>query len=1491
MCAYPSLHLPSVVLNRVEAPEEQQDEGAHDAHSEYFEVQIINSADFPLIIPHNTQVGVCEEVAEVREVAEDLATFEGAEAYVSALSGSRMGGEGESAGLNTFHSPKEDLQDFVVEDEDREPDTTPPSLLRLKELAKGLKLNQKQKEEFLALLERYQHVFAVNPSVPEEAGVTPHTIDLQPGTKPVFKHQYRMSGVKREEIARQVKEKLDAGMIQRSKSSFSAPVVLAPKHDGTWRFCVDYRELNKVTIPDKFPLPRIDDLLDKLGGNVFFSTMDLAAGFYQIPVAAEDRHKTAFATHEGLFEWVRMPMGLTNSPATFQRAMNLTLAGLNWATCLVYLDDIICFSRSFEEHLESLENIFERLLQGGFSLKLSKCTFFQEEVEYLGHVVGKEGRRPHPRNLAAVKDFPRPSGKSFVTNIQAFVGLTNYYAAYIPDYVQKREPLTRLTKQGIANVWGPEQEECFELLKRDLCAAPLLRHPDFEKRFYIQTDACGYGIGAVLTQEYEDGFHPILYLSRSLTEPEKKWAARELEALAVVWAVTKLRPYIEGRRFTVQTDHESLQWLMRTEAPGRLSRWAMKLQEFMPLMDIEYRRGEDNGNADALSRCPLASLKVAKAVAFALERFYVQSALFEEFNSLMFEANAEPEWARRVCPDELSEVCVSSVSLSPMNDEEKMEEDTEEGENEGVGHESLMSGGFQESVEAGYQTDAKWRDLIAYLGDPETPEISDAERKDMAYRAEHFFVRDGLLYLRSFWRRNNKDPRKKIERLVIPDSLRYFLLAQLHDSPSGAHMGSGRVSFALRRRYYWPGIDREVREYVKTCPNCQRAKATRQRRAGLLQPKGWDRPGALSVDLQGPFPKSHGFNMVLTIKDVFLGLTVLVPLNSDKNNGTDAAHVADAIFTHWVKYFGVPRIILTDRGPQFVADLFERFCKRLGIDHKLTATYHPQTNSQAERQHGFHTPLIKAFCEGNPHAWSRFLPYLQFGVNSSVMEGYGISPLEAMSGYEPLLPSDLYLLPEDDSSFVYDKHQHKIEHPKRMKMIHALMSRVKKERDGKMKERYDETHKDVRYEVGDKVLAFKPAVVVGSRKLAINWRGPFEVTRVIGPNSYRIRLCGREDLADWTANVQNMVRFHTRHPARQNTWLDVDTELPSPVRAPRVDRRHATRGEVNERADEEEREKKEEQEEEKSDEQQEEESVLLKNALLAHVFIAPSPGRGRGVYGRAGLKKDTVLGEYTGRRISGGQHEKEAKAGKDTAYCLELDDVDVVIDASDFREAKWPRYMNAAGPGETPNVHMMEVNGRAMVLAAKDIEQGEELLVDYGQNYEWSTPPVSQDKKRRIKVPRASPMAHAFKKQVRAVVEDEVLAAPQEQKEMAARANVAAIPDDIEIGKFILVMHEPAPTTLELGEVISVDELRQSATVHTWGNYSGDVKKAFAPCWVDPKDNKWSFTRKPKKSWLPSQRTLSDEHIRTYAFDLKRGFKLPKALQEVDWAIADDAAV
>ena len=393
---------------------------------------------------------------------------------------------------------------------------------------------------------------------------------------------------------------LEQGVIQQSNSPWASPIVLVKKKDGKFRFCVDYRKLNAATKRDAHPLPRIDDLLDSLQGSTMFSTLDLRSGYWQIGMSPEDREKTAFITPEGLWEFLRMPFGVSNGCATFQRAIQIVLSGLKYDTCLCYFDDIIIPSVDLEQQCERLELVLSRFRQHNLRVKASKCCFGADKVTYLGHVVSAAGIQTDPKKIEAVASLEQPEN---VEQVRSFLGLAGYYRNFIPNFATLSAPLVQLTKKGSKFLWTSSQEHAFLQLKSLLCSAPILAYPQFNKRFFLQTDASDRGLGAVLTQVDHNGHERVIsYASRSLSDREKAYSTTEKEALAIIFAASHYRVYLLGREFTLVTDHSALQWLQSVEPKGRLARWVMALQEFRFV--VKHRPGTANKNANALSRLP-----------------------------------------------------------------------------------------------------------------------------------------------------------------------------------------------------------------------------------------------------------------------------------------------------------------------------------------------------------------------------------------------------------------------------------------------------------------------------------------------------------------------------------------------------------------------------------------------------------------------------------------------------------------------------------------------------------------------------------------------------------------------------------------------------------------------------------------------------------------------------------------------------------------------
>lgn len=423
-----------------------------------------------------------------------------------------------------------------------------------------------------------------------------HAIDTG-NAEPVKSGLRRKSPAERKIVEEEVEKLLAYGAIRPSQSPWSSCGTVVPKKDGSPRFCVDYRKLNDLTVKDVHPIPKAQDQLAVLQGCKFFSTMDAASGYWQVELEESAIPKTAFVTPNGLYEWLVMPFGLCNAPATFVRMMHEILAGLVWVTCLVFFDDILVFGKSFEEHNRNLEEVLGRLRKAGLSLKPAKCQFGVKRVEFLGHVVSDQGIHPDEKKVDRLKRFPRPENE---TQLLSFLGLGGYYRRFIKDFALIASPLHTLAAAKEWK-WTDEHEQAFVKLKESLAKDAVQVHPDYKKPFIVDCDASDIGMGAILSQKQDDKSEKIVVLdSRKFSKAEAKWHIREKEALAIIWGLEKFKPYILGTNFTVRTDHSSLEWLLKAKS-GRLSRWALRVGEFAPFQ-IVHRSGKQHGNVDAFTR-------------------------------------------------------------------------------------------------------------------------------------------------------------------------------------------------------------------------------------------------------------------------------------------------------------------------------------------------------------------------------------------------------------------------------------------------------------------------------------------------------------------------------------------------------------------------------------------------------------------------------------------------------------------------------------------------------------------------------------------------------------------------------------------------------------------------------------------------------------------------------------------------------------------------
>jgi hypothetical protein len=461
-------------------------------------------------------------------------------------------------------------------------------------------LNELQRKQISDLLSKYEAAFSQHDYDIGRTHLVEHTIDTgnhRPIRQPLRRHPVAHLEI----IDKQVDEMLKYGVIEPAASPWASNVVLARKKDNSMRICIDYRKINQISYQDSYPLPHIDVCLSSLQGSSWFSTLDLSSGYFNIPVKESDKDKTCFITRRGSWRFNVLPFGLTSAPSVFQRLMDLSLSGLSYVSCLAYIDDILVYSTTFEQHLERLEEVLLRILNAGLKLKASKCHVFQRKVEFLGHIVSADGIEVQPSKVSAVLDWPRPTN---LHELRSFVGFCSYYRRFVQGFANLAFALHTLMRKNVKFYWGPEQEEAFVELKRRLVTAPVLTMPRDEGEYVLDTDASNVALGAVLSQMQEGIEKPIAYASRSLSKSERMYCTTRKELLAVVFGLKQYKHYVLGRPLRIRTDHSALQWLRRTTEPvAQQARWLEFIEQFQ--YSIEHRPGHRHGNADALSRIPV----------------------------------------------------------------------------------------------------------------------------------------------------------------------------------------------------------------------------------------------------------------------------------------------------------------------------------------------------------------------------------------------------------------------------------------------------------------------------------------------------------------------------------------------------------------------------------------------------------------------------------------------------------------------------------------------------------------------------------------------------------------------------------------------------------------------------------------------------------------------------------------------------------------------
>ena len=916
---------------------------------------------------------------------------------------------------------------------------------------------EKLQQDAKDMLKRNAQVFSKDDMDMGRTKLVKHHIKL---TDPApFKEAYRRIPPQMyDEVKAHIQEMLDLGAIRPSNSPWASAIVLVRKKDGRLRFCIDLRRLNNRTVKDAYSLPRIESILDSLGGAQIFTTLDLKAGYWQVEMAEECKAYTAFTCGPlGFYECDTMPFGATNAPATFQRLMHDCLGDLNMNWCIVYLDDIIVFSDTKEEHLKRLEAVFQKLMAAGLKLKQTKCFFFRDEIEYLGHVVSGKGISTNPKKIEAVTKWPTPKT---VYDVRSFLGFVGYYRRFIKNFSKITKPIREVIT-GLENQskraakkthieWTDIADSAFETLKTMCVNTPILAYPDYQLPFTLHTDSSTDGLGAVLYQKQNGKQRVIAYASRSVSKAESNYPAHKLEFLALKWAVCeKFHEYLYGTKpFEVFTDNNPLTYVLtsaKLDACGQ--RWVAKLANYN--FSIKYRCGVSNTEADALSR-----IKWPEAIS---EKLDLDNRCMDThiINAILTGAVSKSSLIESVsCNTDVipTELDKTTSKLSNINWMKEQRLDP----NLGVIIRLIESGQlFKRKLQGKDSTELK-----SFLRNKRCLKLY----KDVLYRKSYS---------------DNSTTKKTMWQLVVPKLFRERALSGCHDDVG--HQGILRTLSLLRERFYWPGMQEEATQYVMRCSRCLRRKTPPQ--VAPLQPILVTQPLELvHMDYLSLESSKGNIENVLVITDHFTRYALAYPSKTQTAQAT-----ARILWDNFICHYGFPEKFISDQGRNFESDLIKELCKIAGVKKVHTTPYHPQGNGQCERFNSTLCNMLGTLSDEEKSDWKSHLGCMTHAYNCTKHASTTYSPYYLMFGRHPRLPIDIeFGLHKPNCSDNSSKSRYIQKLRRRLNYAFQKASKYSDQQAKKYKQGYDKSVKGPQLHVNDLVLV-KIVAHKGRHKLQDRW--------------------------------------------------------------------------------------------------------------------------------------------------------------------------------------------------------------------------------------------------------------------------------------------------------------------------------------------------------------------------------------------------------------------
>ncbi|CAJ1057667.1 unnamed protein product [Xyrichtys novacula] len=953
----------------------------------------------------------------------------------------------------------------------------------------------KWKEHITEKLNSMPEVFAQNDLDFGRTNKVKHQIKLSDETP--FKHRARpIHPHDLEAVRKHLQELLQAGVIKESDSSFSSPIVVVRKKNGDVCLCIDYRKLNLQTVKDAYALPNLEEAFSTLTGSKWFSVLDLKSGYYQIEVEEADKPKTAFVCPMGFWEFNRMPQGVTNAPSTFQRLMERCMGDMNLKEVLVFLDDIIVFSKTLEEHEVRLMKVLTRLREFGLKLSPDKCKFFQTSVKYLGHIVSQDGVGTDPGKVEALKQWPRPQD---LKQLRSFLGFSGYYRRFIKDYSTIVRPLTDLTsgypplhknikhkaqtyqyhdpKKPFGARWTDRCELTFNTIIEKLTTAPVLGFADPRVPYVLHTDASTTGLGAALYQEQDGHMRVIAYASRGLSRSESRYPAHKLEFLALKWAVVeKFCDYLYGNQFTVVTDSNPLTYVLTSAKLDATSyRWLAALSTFT--FTLQYRPGKLNSDADGLSRRPHGEpsndLKSQK------EQERINQ--FTRTHLADLEGSVSHNVVRAICERHL--VCgtpndcedsdggmalVQSLATSPEVLPDSFVD--EHGSLSGLPHLSEVE------MRDLQRADSCLREVIAQIESGEKlPPTVRRELPDVPFLLREWNrleIKNEVLY------RRRQDSGKVTYQLVLPEKLRAVVLKSLHDEMG--HLGTERTLNLVRTRFFWPKMVADVERKIKTCERCIRRKAQPEKAAPLVNIESTRPLELVCMDFLTVEPDRSNAKDILVITDHFTKYSVDIPTPNQK-----AQTVARCLWDNFMVHYGIPERLHSDQGPDFESRTIKELCKITGIRKIRTTPYHPRGNA-VERFNRTLLSMLGTLDNKDKSQWRNFVKPLVHAYNCTKNDVTGFTPYELMFGRQPRLPVYLaFGLPLRDGE--YKSHSQYVQRLKsHLDESYKIATQNAAKTAARNKARFDSHVTASKLEAGDRVLV-RAVRLRGKHKLADKW--------------------------------------------------------------------------------------------------------------------------------------------------------------------------------------------------------------------------------------------------------------------------------------------------------------------------------------------------------------------------------------------------------------------